>query len=541
MRPRLVQRTVISMTTSFEMPARSFRAEVRICRVIVAAGLIVALLGPSALKTPAAATTGRTDTATPGVPRLDWTECGDGRQCATATVPLDYDEPNGRTIRIALARHPATDPTRRIGSMFVNPGGPGGSGVGYVQGDLRTSFTEETLARFDIVGFDPRGVGSTEKVRCFDSPSDHAAFIAGWEYLGPAGRAQERVAARRSRELVARCWARSGWLLPHVSTANVARDLDRLRQAVGDARLTYTGYSYGTHLGQTYANMFPDKVRALVLDAVVDPVKWTGGGRGLLGSSAFLRMAADTASWEVLRQFFRRCAEAGPDRCPLADGAGPEARFAQLAQRARRQPFELADQQGRITLNYGELIFGTLVYGLYFVSEWAATAQALAELETGNSARFGQIARVLKRDAGDMQGVSVICSESRTWPTPHWWPAIAGRADDRSPYAGRYWTYATQPCAWWPEPDADAYRGPWNQKTAAPVLFIGTRYDPGTPYHNAVDASRMLPGSRLLTVEGYGHTTIGVSRCAHRAMERYLIDGHMPEPGAVCRQDAAPF
>jgi pimeloyl-ACP methyl ester carboxylesterase len=317
-------------------------------------------------------------------------------------VPLDYDRPRNRRITLALIRLPATDQARRVGTLFPNPGGPGGSGVDFVRGAAKLVYTPALRARFDIVGMDPRGVGGSTPVRCFASRAEEVAFEATYPYIPNPW--QERLAARKSLELAARCWARSGWLLPHLSTANVARDLDLLRQAVGDAGLNYLGYSYGTFLGATYANLFPGRVRALVLDSVINPALYARRQPGLLGPVPFLRIGSDVGAAATLR----------------------------------------------------------------------------------------------------------------------------------------LWGYLGQPCATWPH-DSDRYLGPWYRRTSAPVLVIGTRYDPATAYHNAVQLSRIMPRSRLLTLDGWGHPTLVNSTCIDKATYRYLIDSVLPANGTVCRSDTRPF
>jgi len=222
---------------------------------------------------------------------------GDGFDCATARVPLDYDEPTGRAIELALIRLPATDRARRIGSLFVNPGGPGNSGVQFVREAARATYPAEVRARFDIVGFDPRGVAASTPVRCFANDSDRQQFFADYNVLPVTG---TELAAQvdKAVDLARRCQARVGWLLPHLSTANVARDLDLLRKAVGDTRLSYIGYSYGTYLGATYANLFPNRVRALALDANSDPPAYATGPRL---SVPFVRINAHIAASDTLQ------------------------------------------------------------------------------------------------------------------------------------------------------------------------------------------------------------------------------------------------
>jgi pimeloyl-ACP methyl ester carboxylesterase len=220
---------------------------------------------------------------------LPWTACDDGFECATAQVPLDYDQPAGAKIELALIRLPASDPTHRIGTLFTNPGGPGNSGVAFVREEARSVYTDAVRARFDVVGFDPRGVGAGTPVHCGEAPA-LPAF--------PVGREQEQAFAAAQADLGRRCRGRNGALLDHLSTANVARDMDILRAAVGDAKLTFIGHSYGSFLGATYANLFPQRVRAVALDGVLDPVAWMNGP-----GPFSLRVGSQQASSRALRHF----------------------------------------------------------------------------------------------------------------------------------------------------------------------------------------------------------------------------------------------
>ena len=197
------------------------------------------------------------------VTKLHWGSCaaeGEGLeafQCTTAVVPLDYDKPKGRQITLALARLPASNPSRKIGSLFLNPGGPGGSGVDFLFGAGPFLYSDEVRARFDLVGFDPRGIIRSTPLRCYETFDDALADLAPMAF--PVTRAEERIWVRADRAVARACAERGGPILNHMSTANVARDMDLLRRAVGDAKLTYAGYSYGSYLGATYANLFPGK------------------------------------------------------------------------------------------------------------------------------------------------------------------------------------------------------------------------------------------------------------------------------------------
>ena len=233
-------------------------------------GIVLSLLGVLALGVvvtpPAEARPG-----VPPVPTLDWRPCGEepSKLCATAQVPLDFDKPRGRTIELALAKVPASDPGRRIGTVFINPGGPGGSGVDMVLYDGNL-FADSLDGRFDVVGIDPRGVARSDPLHCFDSQDDLDAFLAS-QPVFPYRRAQERPYFDHWSSLAPECLDDRQAIARHMSTADVARDLDLLRQAVGDSRLTYLGFSYGSHIGNTYANLFPGRVRAMVIDGVIDP------------------------------------------------------------------------------------------------------------------------------------------------------------------------------------------------------------------------------------------------------------------------------
>jgi pimeloyl-ACP methyl ester carboxylesterase len=472
------------------------------------------------------------------VPHLVWRDCGDGFECTTARVPLDYDERAGRTIELALTRLPATDRAGRIGSLFVNPGGPGNSGVEFVRGAARTAYPADVRARFDIVGMDPRGVGASTPVRCFAGETERMQFMSDYIVI-PAGPGELALAAAKSAELAQRCHARMGWLLPHLSTADVARDLDLLRQAVGDPQLSYVGYSYGTYLAATYANLFPTKVRALALDGNTDPPAYVSGPRA---SVPFIRADAHLASDETLDQFFALCAQAGP-RCDFAAGGDPQAKFATLARRLRDNPVTVPGF-GRV--GYAELVDFTLNETLYRATDWAAGAAVLQQLYVMTDPADASM--VTAPAPGEPYNNVLealwanVCVDTRNPTDPMAYADLAARADRRAPYVGAYWTYLTLPCSVWPAHAGDRYTGPWRVRTAHPALILNNRFDPATRHDNAIRMTELLPGSRLVTNEGWGHTVRETrSTCADSILARYLIDGTLPQRGATCRPGIVPF
>src|ERR1700753_485302 len=208
-------------------------------------------------------------------PELRWYSCYQWAQCATAEVPLDYDRPNGAKVTLALLRVKARDQKHKIGSLFVNPGGPGASGVSLA---LAAPYfmSDALLDRFDIVGMDPRGIGFSDPVNCFGDPGRQQPVLAELNTGFPYGKKEEKAFLKATAKQGRACSTGGRDLAGSMSTAEVARDLDVMRRAVGDSKLTYLGFSYGTALGQYYANMFPDRFRAVVVDGVIDPKAWVG-------------------------------------------------------------------------------------------------------------------------------------------------------------------------------------------------------------------------------------------------------------------------
>ncbi|WP_328885027.1 alpha/beta hydrolase [Streptomyces sp. NBC_00316] len=477
------------------------------------------------------------------VPRLDWRHCIPKGQfdCATAKVPLDYGDPGGRTIDLAVIRRRATGPGQRIGTLFFNPGGPGGPGTVQMPQNYE-SFPQEVRERFDIVSWDPRGIGSSTAVNCFDSPEGAAAWDSGKPAGFPVGEQQRATWIAAYRDLGQRCRRHDPELLRHVSTVDNAHDLELLRQAVGDPRLTYAGISYGTILGATYANLFPGKVRAMVLDSNIDPQAWTNhASQSEPRLPTFLRMGSDRSAAATLDQFLTLCGATTTARCAFSAGSPKETRdkFHQLTQRLRKHPVG--------TWTYARTV-SDVVSGLYVVHPgWTDLAGRLQDLWHGRApepATPPPSPPVPHPNpyTGEEQAAAVLCGDSPNPRDPAVYHALEEAGAARAGDAGRHWTWAAEPCATWPAQAADTYDGPWNGLTAHPVLVVGTTYDPATPYTGAQAMAKELANARLLTNSGYGHTAlINSSSCINAYESRYFIDGSLPPPGTTCQQDTPPF
>jgi pimeloyl-ACP methyl ester carboxylesterase len=465
---------------------------------------------------------------------LAWKPCSDraqrGYQCATLMVPLDYDEPAGRTIRLAVIRHEATDPKRRIGTLFFNFGGPGAAGVTLLP---QAPIPAALRARFDIASWDPRGVGASTAVHCFAPPQAEGAFLDDVTLSFPVGHLQMGAWLERYAQLYRRCAGRSDDLLRHVSTADTARDLNALRRAVGDRRLSYQGFSYGTFLGATYANLFPGRVRAMVLDANLDPTAYmsrevkANGGRFL---TTDLRMGSDLSSSETLNAFLDLCGGVDAAHCAFTAGSpgATRAKYAALLTRLQTDP-----QSAKLTYAQVVSITGN---DLYSVASWPSLATALQDLwMTGEAPAPTAIPG---QQIG--QAFAIRCSESPN-PGPAAFPSLDAFSFERAGPIGPYWAWTSAACASWRAKAADPYSGPWDRQTAEPVLLVNNTYDPASPYPAAVAMSRQLDRARLLTVDGYGHIVGNRSACATRYIDRYLIRMELPPAGARCRQDQHPF
>lgn len=451
-----------------------------------------------------------------------------GFECARLEVPVDYANAGGRTAQIAVSRVRATDQARRIGSLVVNPGGPGASGVSLASQLALLTRGDEVARRFDLVGFDPRGIGaSTPTVRCLTGPQQDAQRAADITDPSPAGVARANDLARQTAD---GCSERAGVdLLANVGTRDVVKDMDVLRAVLGDRQLTYLGYSYGTRIGYTYAEQFPQNVRALVLDGALDPnldptVEVVNQGRGFQG--AFEAFAKDCAS---------------KPGCPLgADGAQATARYQQLTRPLIEAPLRLPD--GRV-LSYNDAQQGT-IQALYATSLWPDLRQGLTELVQGRGQTLMGLADQYYDRAPDgtyspQQDAftAVRCVDDPRVTDPAQALDRAQRYNEAAPFldSGRGASAALDSCAFWP-PQAPPTGGPHTPQVPglAPPLVVSTTGDPATPYQAGVDLAKALNGS-LLTKVGDQHTaTFQDFPCVDAIVTRYLVDGTPAPPNARC-------
>ncbi|MEC3979322.1 alpha/beta hydrolase [Amycolatopsis sp. H20-H5] len=472
-----------------------------------AAGVLMLLSGFSA---PALAAEAAAPASTVG-----WKPCADapGLDCGTVTVPIDWSKPHGATIEIALARKKATDPGARIGSILMDPGGPGGSGVDEVKAGW--SLSPEITRRFDTVGFDPRGVGASHPVLC-----DYDKMSAPYAQV-PANEAEFRGLAAHNKALGESCRKLTGPLFDFVDTESVARDMDVIRAGLGERKLTYYGESYGTLMGQQYAELFPENIRALVLDSNMDHSQTTAW--------QFLRSESKSAQG-LFEQFAAWCDRTAS--CAL-HGQDVGAVFADLYGKSERGELKAPGSGEPIEPS---VLLGTMG-GAFYGPSWGQLASYLASLRDGkpNPESFGAAEPSAISVPSPFQ--AVFCQD---WSLPVrsfaeldvYRKAIERTvAPDmkRSPLG---WT-ATTGCIGWPGQVRNPPH-PLSVHGAPPVLMLNSRYDPATPYEWARTASRQS-GAVLLSYDGWGHGAyFKNSDCVIQATDDYLITGKTPRRGTHC-------
>ncbi|HEY3337206.1 MAG TPA: alpha/beta hydrolase [Propionicimonas sp.] len=528
--------------------------------------LIAALLLSCVAATPAQAADRTSQTESRRVdrvktPKLVWVEDEEGNgYSATVKLPRDYDRPKDAQVSVALFKVPAADPARRIGTLFLNPGGPGGSGVDIAR--AATSFlSQSVLDRFDIVGFDPRGTNASSRVRCFSTSGRQGAALAGMSAAFPNTGTEEKNFIAAGKKLASGCSGYGSAMASSMSTAEVARDLDVLRRAVGDAKLNYLGFSYGSYLGAVYANMFPDRFRAMVIDGVLDPLAYAGT-KATRSVPTSLRIKSAEGSWKALSAGLAACAAAGPGYCPLAS---PRNDFDQVAAALKASPKGIPVYNGSDVLNYTYAAFiSDVLNALYYPDGMDWVASVVATLKTivtssdsgtvtTSTAKLNTLVKGFHRVTGigmedssydnSLEAYSgVMCTDTWQASDPNAWIAANARAAAKAPYFSRIWGWSDVQCAtnYWKAKDEDVYRGGFGKKTASPVMIVGNYYDPATNYAGAEAAKRLMPKSYLVKSDSWGHTAYGTSDCVTDRVDGYLLDLAKPAE-SVCVGNVKPF
>ncbi len=461
-------------------------------------------------------------------PRDEKTYANPGLQCAYLEVPLDYSDPNGRIIKIGLLKRPASDPASRIGSLVINPGGPGGSGMSAAASRAEEIGLTELGRRFDFVGFDPRGVDSSEpQVLCLSPEGRDAERLMNLNVdSSPAGVARTENHEKAENE---ECLRRTGKeVLANIGTREVVRDLDVVRSGLGDEKLTYLGYSYGTKIGAGYAEAFPRNVRAMILDGAVDPAQdqisqLIGQGQG------FQKAFDEFAAWCAGQA---ECA-LGPDRNQAVS------KFQSLVRPLITQPMSLSD--GR-KLSYTDATIGTVLV-LYVSDAWSRLNSALLELGQGRGDTLMRLADLYygRSEDGTYTSTmdvfqSVLCVDNPPITDPNVARDVDARYRQVAPFldSGQPPSPALDNCAFWPVPSTGGPHEP-QIEGLPPVVVISTTQDPATPYQAGVNLAEDL-NARLLTFEGTQHTAFlqGIG-CVDNPATVYLVRLELPADGTRCK------
>jgi pimeloyl-ACP methyl ester carboxylesterase len=455
---------------------------------------------------------------------LTWTACADahGWECAVLPAPLDYADPTGPTIDLALTRLPAADPARRIGALVVNPGGPGGAGVRTLHQLGMVLFPEETRARFDIVSFDPRGIGESGQIDCQPDFETYYALDPS-----PDDVAEREVWLAGGRAYADACAASAGDLLPFVGTENVVSDMEQLRVALGEETISFLGISYGTSLGARYADRYPERVRAFALDSglpsFVDPV-------------TFIPQWVDAIE-RAFDAYLADCAAAVT--CPFHSDGDPAGVFDALIAQVDAAPLEVPTETGTRLVGQ-RAILAAVEAVLSNVVAWPQLATALQAAANGDGAPVLALADLRNErlpdgsyGPGSAAFLAVSCLDFPIVRDPAAYEALAAKAATIAPRLGAYYATWTLPCAFWPAPPTPAPHPPVGAG-APPILVVGATLDTQDAYTWSVDMAGQLESGVLLRREGTGHPSYFESACVVEAVNAYLIDLTLPPPDLIC-------
>ena len=501
----------------------------RLVGAALAAGLILSACSTSggkdaasttsSTKAPSTSTTGGSTSSTPapGAPSIQWKACGGGFQCGTLAVPLDYTKPDGKKIDIAVTRHPASKPDQRIGALFMNPGGPGASAIELARTYSRVGPIGD---RFDIVGFDPRGVGESTPLDCHSHLVD--IYDADPTIDSPADRTETLAT---SKAFVDECKKKYGDLLTFLGTTDVARDMDQVREALGEKQINYLGYSYGTSLGQEYARLFPTHVRSMIIDGVVDHAP--NGLTTAQQQAGGFETALDSY---VAHCKSDGCGFGGQDAAAVID---------QVSAAAEKAPIPAPDADRPAGPGVVSL---ALAQALYSETLWGTLSAALRDAQDGDGSGLVDLADMYlgRGDDGTYDGgfeiyFAVSCLDD-TWPSnPDTVIAAAAAAEKKTPRFGGPIVIDYIRCAMWPAKSKPLHPVPASTKGLPPIVVVSTTHDPATPYQNGVDVAKQIPGAVLVTNEGEGHTVVGQGKpCIDDMATAYFVDLKVPKNGFTC-------
>jgi pimeloyl-ACP methyl ester carboxylesterase len=453
---------------------------------------------------------------------LSWADCGSGFDCTEVTAPLDWENPGSGEITLSVVRHRASGTAK--GSLLTNPGGPGASGVDLIKDSLDYAVGSALIEDYDVIGFDPRGVGQSTAVTCYDA-ADMDAYLYAIPANPRGSAAWESELLDAHKKFAEACDANSGGILPYITTVNAARDMDLLRAVLGDKKLNYLGYSYGTFLGATYAQLYPERAGRLVLDGAIDPA--VSG----LDVSATQALGFESA----LRAYMQSCLDSG--ECPF-NGTVDEAMTDLGALLASVDATPLKNGDGR-RLGADALMTG-IIAALYSEDSWSYLTQALGEALQGDPSTAFLLADFYN---GREDGVYVDnsseafraynCMDYPVEDDPAAEAASKAKIAEGAPTVAPYWE-GPDACSVWPYPPTGT-RGEIRAEGAGPILVVGTTNDPATPYAWSESLAAQLDEGVLITRVGEGHTGYNKGNsCVDDAVDAFFLDGTVPQDGLRC-------
>ena len=457
----------------------------------------------------------------PPVAPARWTDCGSGFQCATLRVPRDYLDPSKGTLQVSLLRLPATDRTHRLGSLIVNPGGPGGSGVEFVR-DGASQFPASIRKQFDLVGFDPRGVNTSSPVRCIDNLDLQADIDPS-----PDNQAELDALVAQAHQYADACAKRNADVLPYLSTDAVVQDLDTIRAAVGDEKINYLGFSYGTLIGSMYADRYPDRIRTMVLDGAIDPAL----------SEVELRTGQAKAFEAALAAFLRSCAKRSS--CAFHNGGSTVKAFDSLMTKIDKKPLPILRVAGRRKVGPG-LAYSAVLGSLYNTASYPALELALARAKAGDGRLLVLLSDPFRgrkpNGAYSNQSDAYFSNTCLDFPVSTDIADYSALAETLRKVAPHFRAVAFNdlPCAFW-SVAPERTPAPATGAGAPPIVVVGTTGDPATPYQWAKNLTKELESATLITRVGQGHTGYLVNSCVQKAVDAYLLKLTAPKANLTCK------